>query len=279
VSFAGQSAFAISTTKAMEQLGLPNHIELIKDKDSRKATLIVEPCHPGYGTTVGNALRRVLLSSLPGAAVVAIKIQGADHEFSTVKDVQEDVVQILLNMKQLRLKVFSAETVRLTVEASGEREVTAADIAPNSDVEIGNPDQHIVTLTSKDAVFSMEIFVRQGRGYVPIEDREGEKKEIGVIAIDSVFTPVRSVGYRVEDVRVGQKTNYDKLALTIETDGTIDPAEALRQSAQILLDHFTLVAGIGGSEAGAKKRGKKSSTTDVVDEKVASSDSKESTIE
>ena len=253
--------------KNMEQLGLPNHIELIKDKDSRKATLVVEPCHPGYGTTVGNALRRVLLASLPGAAVVAIKIEGADHEFSTVKNVQEDVVQILLNMKQLRLKVFSAETVRLILEAKGEREVTAGDITANADVEIANPDLHIATLTSKEATFKMEIFVRQGRGYVPIEEREDEKKEIGVIAIDSVFTPVRSVGYRVEDVRVGQKTNYDKLSLTLETDGTIDPSEALRQSAQILLDHFTLIAGIEASEAGTKKRGKKPGATTATEEK------------
>ena len=236
---------------------LPTHVEVIKDKDPRKATLVVEPCHPGYGTTVGNALRRVLLSSLPGAAVTAIKIHGTDHEFGAVPNVKEDVVQIILNIKQLRLKVFSAEPVRLTLTADGEREVTAADIAPNADVEISNPDLHIATLTNKDGKFSMELFVRQGRGYVPIEERDEEKKEIGVIAIDSVFTPMRSVGYRVEDVRVGQKTNYDKLMLSIETDGTIDPAGAVSQATQILLDHFNLVKGMEVTGGAGKKRAKK----------------------
>lgn len=239
---------------------LPTHIELTREKDPHKAILTVEPCHPGYGTTVGNALRRVLLSSLPGAAVTAVKIQGADHEFSTIANVKEDVVQIILNLKQLRLKVHSAEPVRLTLEAEGEREVTAADIASNADVEIANPDLHIAELTSQDAKISMEIVVRQGRGYVPIEEREGETKEIGVIGIDSVFTPLRSVGYRVEDVRVGQKTNYDKLTLNLETDGTVEPAEAVRQATQILLDHFNLVLNM--EEGGKKKRAKKEEVTE-----------------
>lgn len=239
----------------MEQLLLPTHVELIPDKDPRKATLVVEPCYPGYGTTVGNALRRVLLSSLNGAAVVAVKIEGADHEFSTVPNVLEDMVQIILNLKQLRVKVFSSETVRLVLEASGQRTVTAADITPNSDVEIVTRDFKIATLTDKNAKFKMEIHVRQGRGYIPIEEREHEEKEIGVIQIDSVFTPVRSVGYRVEDVRVGQKTNYDKLTLNIETDGTITPYDAVAQTAQILLDHFSLISKIemGSKKAAAQK--------------------------
>lgn len=247
----------------MEQLLLPSNIELIKDKDPRKATLIVEPCYPGYGTTVGNALRRVLLSSLPGAAVVAVKIQGVDHEFATIPNVQEDVVQIILNLKQLRLKVFSAETVRLTLEAQGEKDVTAEDITASADVEIINTDLHIAELTSKDAKLSMEIFVRQGRGYVPIEEREEEIKEIGVIQIDSVFTPVRNVGYRVEDMRVGHKTNYDRLTMNIETDGTIDPADALKQATQILLDHFNLVLNANIEET---KKKKKEKVADVVEE-------------
>jgi len=240
----------------MEQLLLPSNIGLIKDKDPRKATLTVEPCYPGYGTTVGNALRRVLLSSLPGAAVTAVKIQGVDHEFSTISGVREDMVQIILNLKQLRLKVFSNETVRLTLEVQGEREVTAQDIAPSSDVEIVNADLHIAELTSKDAKLSMEIFVRQGRGYVPIEEREEEVKEIGVIQIDSVFTPVRTVGYRVEDMRVGQKTNYDRLTLNIETDGTINPVEAVKQATQILLYHFNLVLNMNVEDTKKKKKEK-----------------------
>jgi DNA-directed RNA polymerase subunit alpha len=243
----------------MEQLLLPTSVELIKDKDPRKAALVISPCYPGYGTTVGNALRRVLLSSLPGAAVVAVKIQGVDPEFSILPHVKEDIVQIILNLKQLRLKVFSEETVRLTLEASGEREVTAADITPSSDVEIVTKDLHIAELTNKDAKLSMEIFVRQGRGYIPIEEREEEKKEIGVIQIDSVFTPMRNVGYRVEDVRVGQKTNFDKLTLTLETDGTLEPAEAVRSATKILLDHFNLLANVEEE----KKKKKSASTTAV----------------
>ena len=238
----------------MQPFLLPTNIELIPDKDRRKATLVLEPCYPGYGTTVGNALRRVLLSSLTGAAVTAIKIDGVDHEFSTIPHVKEDVVQIILNLKQLRLKVFSEEPVRLTLEASGEKEVTAADITPNADVEIATKDLPIVTLTNKDAKFKMTIFFRQGLGYIPIEEREGEEKEIGVIQIDSVFTPIRSVGYRVEDMRVGQKTNYDRLTMTIETDGTIEPVEALQKANQILLDHFNLVSTV---EAGKKKKKEK----------------------
>lgn len=228
----------------MEQLLLPTQIELIKDKDPRKAQLIIAPCYPGYGTTIGNALRRVLLSSLPGAAVTAVKIQGADHEFSAIPHVLEDVVQIILNLKQLRFKVFSEETVRLSLQVDGERKVTAADITPNADVEIMTPDLHLATLTSPEANLTMEIFAHQGRGYVPIEEREQEEKEIGVIKIDSVFTPLRSVGYRVEDIRVGQKINYDKLTLTLETDGTLEPGEAVKQATQILLDHFQLVLNI-----------------------------------
>lgn len=244
----------------MEQLLLPNQIKITRAKDPRQATLLVSPCHPGYGTTIGNALRRVLLSSLPGAAVTAVKIEGADHEFATIPNVKEDVVQIILNLKQLRLKVFAEEEVRLSLEFTGEGEVTAANIKENAQVEIANPELYLATLTNKDAKLKMEIFVRQGRGYVPVEEREGEKKEIGVMLIDSVFTPVRSVGYRVEDIRVGQKTNYDSLTLNIETDGTIDPAEAIRQSTQILLDHFNLLTSVeivgGGKKSSTKKTAK-----------------------
>lgn len=254
----------------MEQLLLPTRVELISEKDPRKATLIVEPCHPGYGTTVGNALRRVLLSSLSGGAVTAVKIQEADHEFSSIPNVKEDVVQIILNLKQLRPKVHGAEPVRLSLNASGAKEVYARDITPNADVEIVNPDLYIATLTSSDASLSMEIFVRPGRGYVPIEEREGENREIGVIGIDSVFTPVRTVGYRIEDVRVGQKTNYDRLTLNIETDGTIDPAEAVRQSTKILLDHFNLLANI--QTTSGKKAAKKKVEVEIAEEPGATAD-------
>lgn len=226
----------------MEEILLPSKIDLIPGQDDFSATLVVEPCYYGYGTTLGNALRRVLLSSLPGAAVTAVKIDGASHEFSALNGVKEDVLEIILNLKELRLKVYSSEPVRLTLSAKGEKKVTGADIDPNSDVEIANPDLLIATLTDKKSEFNMEIIVEPGRGYVPVEERDNEKPELGTIAVDAVFSPVREVGYRVENARVGDVTNYDKLVMEIETDGTITPKEAVSQAVNILLNHFSLLA-------------------------------------
>ncbi|HTM68257.1 MAG TPA: DNA-directed RNA polymerase subunit alpha [Candidatus Binatia bacterium] len=225
----------------MEEILLPSKIELTPGKDERHATLTVEPCWHGYGTTLGNALRRVMLSSLPGAAVTAVKIKGASHEFAGVPGVQEDVLELMLNLKMLRMRLFTDEPVRLTLKVKGEKEVTAADIEGMSDVEIVNPDLHLATLTDKKAELEMEIFVGRGRGYVPVEERSKEKPELGMIAVDAVYSPVREVGWKVENVRVGQITNFDKLIMDIETDGTITPQEALDQSLRIILDHFNLM--------------------------------------
>ncbi len=225
----------------MEDILLPSKIELTPGEDASKATLTIEPCFHGYGTTLGNALRRVMLSSLPGAAVTAVKIKGVTHEFVAIPGVKEDVLEVLLNLKSLRLKVYNDEPVRLLLQVKGDKAATAADIEASSDVEIANPDLHIATLTDKKAELEMEIFVGKGRGYVPVEERSKEKNELGMIAIDSVFSPVRDVGYRIDNVRVGQITNFDKLVMTIETDGTITPEEAVDQSVKILLDHFSLV--------------------------------------
>lgn len=233
----------------MEAILLPSKIELIPGEDERKATLVVEPCWHGYGTTLGNALRRVMLSSLPGAAVTAVKIKGASHEFSGVQGVQEDVLELTLNLKSLRMRLFTDEPVRLVLKAKGDKEVTAADIEANADVEIVNPDLHIATLTDKKAELDMEIFVGRGRGYVPVEERSKEKPELGMIAIDAVYSPIREVGWRVENVRVGQITNFDKLIMAIETDGTITPEEALDQSLKILQDHFSLMMHRGDAPA------------------------------
>ncbi|MEY4723603.1 MAG: hypothetical protein RLZZ324_1116 [Candidatus Parcubacteria bacterium] len=224
----------------MEDILLPSKIELTPGENDRKATLTVEPCFHGYGTTLGNALRRVMLSSLPGAAVIAVKIKGVQHEFSGMPGVKEDVLEVVLNLKALRMRVFTEEPVRLTLKAKGDRAATAADIEKNSDVEIVNPELHIATLTDKKAELEMEIIVARGRGYVPVEERAKEKMELGVMAIDSVFSPVKDVGYKVENTRVGQITNFDKLVMTIETDGTITPDAAVDQSVRILLDHFNL---------------------------------------
>ena len=235
----------------MEDILLPSKIEITPGERDNESVLTMEPFFHGYGHTVGNALRRVLLSSLQGAAVTAVKIKGGSHEFQALPNVKEDVLEIILNLKQLRLKVFSDEPVKLTLHAKGEKKVTGKDIAPNSDVEVANPGLHIATLTDKSAELEMEITVAKGRGYVPTEERGKERGELGTIAVDALYSPIRSVGYRVEDVRVGQITNFDKLTLTIETDGTVDADEAIRSSAKILIDHFALLATVN-AEAPAK---------------------------
>ncbi len=228
----------------MENILLPSKIEIKKQKDN-SAEVVIEPLYMGYGTTLGNALRRVLLSSLPGAAVTAFKIKGVSHEFSTAPHIKEDVVEILLNLKKIRLKIFeeSEEPIRLTLKVKGEKEVTAGDIVKVSNVEIANPDLHIATLTNKTAELDMEIFVAKGRGYVTTESRDTKDLEIGTIAIDSIFNPVKAVGFKVENTRVGQITNYDKLTLNIETDGILTPEEALKQALKILINHFRLIMG------------------------------------
>ncbi len=225
----------------MEQILLPSKIDFKEGKNKNEGILVVEPCYQGYGTTLGNALRRVLLSSLPGAAVTAVKIKGVTHEFSSLPYIKEDVIEIILNLKQLRLRIFSEEPVRLTLKIKGKKEVKAKDIEKSSQVEIVNPDLPIATLTNDKAELEIEIFASQGRGYVPTESQDKKDLELGTIAIDSVFTPIRNVGFKVEDTRVGQITNYDKLTLNIETDGTISPKEALKQAVSTLNDYFELL--------------------------------------
>lgn len=225
----------------MESLLLPSKIRYAVGDRPNEGVLTVEPCSPGYGTTVGNALRRVLLSSLSGAAVTSVKIKGVDHEFSTIEHVKEDVVEIILNLKALRMKLHAEEPVKMFLKADGSRAVTAADFDANADVEIVNPDHVICTLTEKAASLDMEVTIGPGRGYRSTEERAKEKLELGNIAIDALYSPVLNVSYRVEATRVGEKTDYDKLVLRVETDGTIDPKDAIAQSVQMLLDHFNLL--------------------------------------
>ena len=204
------------------------------------ASYDIEPLEAGYGMTLGNALRRVLLSSLPGAAVTSVRIEGVQHEFQDIANVTEDVTDIVLNVKQLRLRSFSDHPVSMRLEVSGERNVTAADIVAPSTVEIVNLDQHIATLDNDNAHLDMELVVETGRGYAPADSKDDQP--IGVIPVDAIYTPVQKVNYTVEHTRVGQMTNFDKIVLDILTDGTISPDEALRQSAEILVRHFTLLA-------------------------------------
>lgn len=224
----------------MQTVPLPNKIYFTKD-ELATSEAVIEPLYPGYGVTLGNALRRVLLSSLPGGAVTGVKIKGVDHEFSTIPNVTEDVVDIILNLKKLRLRVHSEEAVRLTLTAKGQKTVTGADIKKDPRVEVVNPDLPIATIDQKSGELSMELVAEQGRGYVPVEMREAEKMEIGMIAVDAIFSPVRNVNFEVQNVRVGQITNYDKLTISMETDGTVSGPAALDTAAQILVDHFSLL--------------------------------------
>lgn len=263
----------------MEKLLLPSFFKVEETGKPNEARIIIEPCFHGYGATLGNAFRRVLLSSLPGAAVTAVKIKSGSHEFSTIEHVQEDMVEIILNLKQLRLRVFSPETVKLTLEAKGEGEVTAAQIVVTSDVEIINPDLHLATLTHKQAKLEMEIFVEQGRGYVPVEEKDRKKLDFGTIAIDSIFTPVLNVGYKVDLVRVGEITNFEKVILTIETDGTMTPVKAIIQASEILLDHFNLILKEFGGNAEVAKEIEALSENKLMEEIPEASSQREAAVE
>ncbi len=209
------------------------------------------PLPAGYGVTLGNALRRVLLSSLEGAAVTSIQVRDVYHEFSSLPGVKEDVTQIVLNVKKLRLKSYAAHPVQLKLVKSGAGDVTAADIVENAEVEIVNPEQHLMTLDSDDVTIEMEMTVERGVGYLAAE--RTEQLPIGVIPVDAIFTPVRKVNYHVENTRVGQMTNYDKLTIEIETDGTLAPEEALSGAAEILVAQFSLFTSAGKALAGVDR--------------------------
>lgn len=227
----------------MEKIALPQKIEFVKGSEENNKQIIIEPCYPGYGATIGNALRRVLLSSLPGAAVIGVKIKGADHEFMTLPHVKEDVLELILNLKRLRLKIFSEETVKLELDARGEKEVKASDIKRNSLVEIVNPNLVLGHITDMAGSLSMEISVSQGAGYITVESRESVKNEISYIEMDSIFSPVLSVGVNIENVRIGKMTNWDKLILDLITDGTITPETAFHKAVDILINQFNALAG------------------------------------
>lgn len=227
---------------------LPSKISFKRGDRPHEGVLTVEPCVQGYGTTLGNALRRVLLSSLSGAAVTAVKIKGADHEFSSMPYVKEDVLEIILNLKALRVKLFSEEPVKLTLSVKGEKAVTAKDFHKDALVEVVNTDLHIATLTDPAASLEMDVWVSPGRGYRSTEERTKEKMELGVIAVDALFSPVLNVSYKVEATRVGDRTDYDKLVLRVETDGTVDPIDAVNQSVTILMDHMGLLKDLTYSE-------------------------------
>jgi DNA-directed RNA polymerase subunit alpha len=198
----------------------------------------IEGLYNGYGLTLGNALRRTLFSSLPGAAITQVKIKGVDHEFSTIPGVIEDVVEICLNLKKIRFRLFTDEPQTLTIKAKGEQEILAGDIEVNSEVEVITPEIRIASLSSKSSDFELELKVERGLGYVPVEARKFEKLPIGTISLDSLFSPVIKVNFTVENMRVGDRTDYNRLKIEVRTDGSITPSSAMHKASNILKDHF-----------------------------------------
>lgn len=217
--------------------------------NSSHARVVIEPCYLGYGITLGNALRRVLLSSIPGAAPDAVKIRGINHEFSTIPHVKEDVVEIILNLKSLRVTMHSEERTELKLHVSGKKKVTAKDISCPSDVEITNPDLYLFTTTDEEANVEMTIWVKPGRGYEPVEEKDKLDFELGVIALDSRFSPVKNVALLTENVRVGDRTDFERVILDIVTDGTLTPEAAVRQATGMLVEQFQAVASLSTTEA------------------------------
>ena len=222
---------------------------IFSNEDANYGKFVVEPLERGYGTTLGNSLRRILLSSLPGVAVTSVKIDGILHEFSTIPGVKEDVTEIILNLKKLAVKLNGENTKRVLINAIGPKEVTAADILGDSDVEIFNPELHIATL-EENATLIMEINLARGRGYVPAEMNKDENTPISVIPTDSIFTPVRKVNFTVENTRVGQVTDYDRLVLEIWTDGSVTPSEGVSIGSKIMQEHLSLFVELTDSAEG-----------------------------
>lgn len=221
----------------------------IQDLSDNVATFVVKPLEPGYGNTLGNSLRRVLLSSINGAAIVAFKIDGVSHEFTSIEGVKEDVVDIMLNLKNIKFKAHTDSPVELRLEKTGAGIITAKDIKANAEMEVVNPDQIIATIDDDKTKFAMDIVVESGHGYKTIEEASEDRIHSDMIAVDAIFTPVLRVRYKVDNTRVGQVSNLDRLDLTIETDGSLSPREAFEQASAILANQYTALAGSTTIEA------------------------------
>jgi DNA-directed RNA polymerase subunit alpha len=221
---------------------LPSKPRVVSEEENR-GTFEIDGLYPGYGHTLGNSLRRIILSSLPGAAITQVKIDGVEHEFSAIDGVKEDVIVILLNLRRIRLALHSDEPVTITLKKSGIGMVTAGDITAPSQVEILNPEQPICEITNKSTKLEMELRIEKGLGYVPREVHMKDKMDIGAIAMDAVFTPIRRANYEVENMRVGDRTDYNRLRITLETDGTYSAREALEKSIEIMIHQLKAVIG------------------------------------
>jgi DNA-directed RNA polymerase subunit alpha len=231
---------------------LPSKPRVVKE-DGNHGIFEIDGLYPGYGHTLGNSLRRIILSSLPGAAITQVKINGAEHEFSTLSGIKEDVITILLNLRRVRLALHSEEPVTMTLKASGTGVITAKDIDAPTQIEILSPDEHIAEITAKTGKLEIEMTVEKGLGYVPREVHQKDKVEIGTIAIDAVFTPIRRANYEVENMRVGDRTDYNRLRLIVETDGTYSPREAIEKSIEIMIHQLKSVIGFQDSHETSTK--------------------------
>lgn len=223
-------------------IALPSKPRIVNEEEFR-GVYEIDGLYPGYGHTLGNSLRRIILSSLPGAAITQVKINGAEHEFSTLDGIKEDVITILLNIKRIRLALRSSESVTITLKKKGAGVVTAKDITVPTQVEILSPEQPIAEITAKNGELEIEMTVEQGLGYVPRESHQKDKVEIGTIALDAVFTPIRRANYEVENMRIGDRTDYNRLRVFIETDGTVSPREALEQSIEVMIHQLKSIIG------------------------------------
>jgi len=236
----------------VEMITVPTVREVESNADYGKFE--IEPLEPGFGVTLGNSLRRVLLSSLPGAAITSVSIDGVAHEFSAIPHVKEDVTEVLLNVKEINVVSHSADPVRVTLDAQGPRDVKAGDIETTSDVEVRNPDHHIATLDGPKSQLRMDLVVERGKGYVPAERNKKEGQPIGVIPIDAIFTPVRKANFWVEKTRVGQETEWDKLIVEVWTDGTLAPVDAVSRAAALFTQHLDLFVRFGDNLAAPQLR-------------------------
>ena len=216
-------------------------------EEGNKGVFEIDGLYPGYGHTLGNSLRRIILSSLPGASITSIKIDGISHEFSTISGIKEDVIIMILNLKKVRFKMASDESQTVTLSIKGPKEVTAADIKTGGQVEVLNPELHIVEITGK-VNLNIEMKVEKGLGFIPKEVLQKEKVDVGTIAVDAIFTPIRRVAYEVENMRVGDKTNHNRLRISIETDGTLTPREALSRSIEIMINQLKAIIDFKESE-------------------------------
>ncbi len=258
----------------MSSISLPKS-PIYKAKDEKTGQIIIEECFPRYGATIGNSLRRVLLSSLEGNAIVSVKIKGVTHEFSAIDGVVEDVVQIILNLKGVRFKLEGVDEATAFLKITGKKDVTAKDFETTSELTVVTPDEHIATITDAGTTLDLEVKVKRGLGYVPVEQRDDEK-EIGTIAVDAIYNPVKRVNFTVSNMRVGKRTDYEKVVLDIVTDGSITPDVAYQKAVKILLEQFQAVATIGDE---AEESEEKISQTPEEDKKVSEKEdgSKEAT--